>query len=262
MPNPQIEENDELDIDEGLEPASPSFKSVNSLSLGDAQELVAALSAIALKFGNNQKGVIATLNTLLKRSEVLDKEQQDIIAPLLGELKALLTVSQDELKNFNEKAQSELQQRIEIAVKKVDLSPLNLKLLETINKLQIVAQETDERVKNIQTLSFLQTTKWLLAGGLISASFMFGFYQHQTSNFEEKLTDEYNKKWDGLESRFKYLKTQKQNEWNVIQMDDNGKKYLQFLVRDNNQQVQCGWVDSKKSGMGFAVSYFNIPIFK
>ena len=87
-------------VDEELAQASSPPKSVNSLSLQDAQELVASLSAIALKLGNSEKGVIATLNTILKRTEVLDQEQKNEILPLLGDLKALLKTSQDELKSF------------------------------------------------------------------------------------------------------------------------------------------------------------------
>ncbi len=75
MPDSQFQE-EELDVDEELAQSSPSPKSVNSLSLQDAQELVASLSAIALKLGNSEKGVIATLNTILKRTEVLDQEQK------------------------------------------------------------------------------------------------------------------------------------------------------------------------------------------
>lgn len=263
--------DNEQEIEEELEQQpSSSPKSVNSLSLGDAQELVAALSAIALKFGNNEKGVIATLNTLLKRSEVLDKEQQDIIAPLLGELKALLLTSQDELKNFNQQAQKSLESQIKEVIGRVDFSPIqkkveaaNTQILESTNALKIKVEEIETIANRTKRLGFFASLKFVVLGFGAAAGFLFALYQYNTSQFEAKLKSEYDAKWSSLDSKFQVLNTQKPNEWNILKMkDDAGREYLQFIVRDNNKQVQCGYADSKKSSMGFNVSYFNIPIFK
>lgn len=184
MPDSQFQE-EELDVDEELAQSSPSPKSVNSLSLQDAQELVASLSAIALKLGNNDKGVIATLNQLLKQAEVLDKEQREQIVPLLGNLKALLQTSQDELKQFNAQAQKGLETQIKEVIGKVDFEPLNAKV-KSVNddvarsvgginmSIQNLESMISARIAQIETtadrikkMGFLTSTMYLVAGMIL-----------------------------------------------------------------------------------------------
>lgn len=279
MPDSQFQE-EEMNVDEELAQSSPSPKSVNSLSLQDAQELVASLSAIALKLGNNDKGVIATLNQLLKQAEVLDKEQREQIVPLLGNLKALLQTSQDELKQFNAQAQKGLETQIKEVIGKVDFEPLNAKV-KSVNddvarsvgginmSIQNLESTISARIAHIETtadrikkMGFWASTKYLIAGMIVAISVGYGYSEIRTSNFEQNLQAQYDAKWNALESRFQLFKTQKSEQWNAVKMNDNGREYMQLVFRDGSKQVQCGWADTKQSGVGFAVSYINIPIYK
>ena len=266
VPMPEIKQEPEY-------PGSPiatSPKSVNSLSLADAQELVAALSAIALKFGNNDKGVIATLNTLLKRSEVLDKEQRDIIAPLLGELKALLLSSQDELKNFNQNAQKNLETQIREVICNIDLSPIqkrvadaNAQIIESTNLLQTKAEAIEALAHKVKKLSFFSTLKWLVAGGVVGTVLMFGFFEYREQVVTQKLQAEFDAKIQKLEARTSVFKQLKNDDWNALIVDNQGQKNLQIVVRDTSSQANCGrGFATDANGKKYQVSYFNIPIFK
>lgn len=240
------------------------------LMLSDFDQVTKLFRAGLQALGNNETGAIATLNQLLKKAEVLDHETQNQIVPLLGNLKALLETSQEELKQFNAQAQKGLEVQIRDVIANVDFSPIEKKvteanktILESSNALLLKAGEIEKIANRTQTLGFYASTKYLLVGLLGGACVLYGFFSFREHNFEQKLKAEYDAKWASLDSKFQVLNTQKPGEWNILKMkDDNGREYLQFIVRDNNKQVQCGYVDSKKSGMGFNVSYFNIPIFK
>lgn len=266
VPMPEIKQEPEY-------PGSPiatSPKSVNSLSLADVQELVAALSAIALKFGNNEKGVIATLNTLLKRSEVLNKEQQEQIVPILGELKVLLTTSQDELKNFNQNAQKNLETQIKEVIGKVDFSPIqskveaaNAQILESTNALQTKAEAIEKLANRVKKLSFFQTLKWLLAGGVVGTVLMYGFFSYRQELESQKLQADFDAKLHSLEARTSVFTKLKNDDWNALIVDNQGVKNLQIVVRDTTSQANCGrGFVTDPNGKKYQVSYFNIPIFK
>lgn len=266
VPMPEIKQEPEY-------PGSPiatSPKSVNSLSLADAQELIAALSAIALKFGNNDKGVIATLNTLLKRSEVLDKEQKEQIVPLLGELKALLATSQEELKNFNSQAQKNLETQIKEVIGNVDFSPIqskveaaNVQILESTNALQTKAKEIEELANRVKKLSFFQTLKWLIAGGVVGTVLMYGFFEYREQVVTQKLQAEFDAKIQKLEARTSVFNQLKNDDWNALIVDNQNVKNLQIVVRDTTSQANCGrGFATDPNNKKYQVSYFNIPIFK
>lgn len=266
VPMPEIKQEPEY-------PGSPiatSPKSVNSLSLADAQELIAALSAIALKFGNNDKGVIATLNTLLKRSEVLDKEQKEQIVPLLGELKALLATSQEELKNFNSQAQKNLETQIKEVIGNVDFSPIqskveaaNVQILESTNALQTKAKEIEELANRVKKFSFFQTLKWLIAGGVVGTVLMYGFFSYREAGIAQKLKAEFDAKIQSIEARTSVFSKLKSDDWNALIVDNQGVKNLQIVVRDTTSQANCGRVfNTDPNGKKYQVSFFNIPIYK
>lgn len=240
------------------------------LMLSDFDQVTKLFRAGLQALGNNETGAIATLNQLLKKAEVLDQETREKILPTLGELKALLAASQEELKQFNAQAQKGLEVQIKEVIANVDFSPIqkkveaaNTQILESTNALKLKAEEIESIANRTKTLGFFASTKYLLVGLLGGACVLYGFFSYREHNFEQKLKADYDAKWSSLDSKFQVLNTQKPGEWNILKMkEDNGREYLQFIVRDNNKQVQCGYVDSKKSGMGFNVSYFNIPIFK
>lgn len=266
VPMPEIKQEPEYPDS----PIATSPKSVNSLSLADAQELIAALSAIALKFGNNDKGVIATLNTLLKRSEVLDKEQKEQIVPLLGELKALLATSQEELKNFNSQAQKNLETQIKEVIGNVDFSPIqskveaaNVQILESTNALQTKAKEIEALASRVKKISFFSTLKWLLAGGVVGTVLMYGFFEYREQVVTQKLQAEFDAKIQTLEARTSVFNKLKTDDWNALIVNNNGQKNLQIVVRDTTSQANCGrGFDTDQNGKKYQVSFFNIPIFK
>lgn len=240
------------------------------LMLSDFDRVTKLFRAALQALGSENSGAIATLNQLIKKSEILDQETREKILPMLGELKALLASSQEELKQFNTQAQAGLEAQIRDVIAKVDFSPIqkkveaaNTKIIESSNALLLKAGEIESIANRTKTLGFFASTKYLLVGLIGGACVLYGFFSYREHNFEQKLKADYDAKWSSLDSKFQVLNTQKPGEWNILKMkDDNGREYLQFIVRDNNKQVQCGYVDSKKSGMGFNVSYFNIPIFK
>ncbi len=270
MPSSQFEE-EELDIDEELAQPSLSPKSVNSLSLGDAQELVAALTAISLKFGNNDKGVIATMNELLKRSDVLNHEQRDVIAPLLGELKALLLTSQDELKNFNQNAQKSLESQIKETIAKVDFSPIekkvaaaNNQILESTNALKTKVEEIETIAARTKRLGFFASTKYLLVGLLGGAGFLYGFFTYREHGIEQKLKAEYDAKIAAMDTRTVVWKNLKDDQWGASIVEINGLKHIQLVVRDNSQQINLGrsYTTPDDKGKKYPVTFVNILIFK
>lgn len=281
MPNSQFaddyEEDDvpiipEPEIKQELEySGSPiAQKSVNSLSLADAQELVASLSAIALKFGNNDKGVIATMNELLRRSDVLNHEQRDIIAPLLGDLKALLISSQNDLENFNQNAQKNLETQIREVIGNVDFSPIqkrvaeaNAQILESTNALQTKAEAIQALANSVKKLSFFQTLKWLVAGGVVGTVLMYGFFEYREDQTAQKLKAEFDVKIHALETRMSVFSKLKNDDWNALIVDNQGVKNLQIVVRDTTSQANCGrGFATDANNKKYQVSFFNIPIFK
>lgn len=270
IPEPEPEIKQEQELDYSSSPIATSPKSVNSLSLADAQELVAALTAISLKFGNNDKGVIATMNELLKRSDVLNHEQRDIIAPLLGELKALLTTSQEEFKNFNKSTQQGLEGQIKDVISKIDFSPVeekvkvaNSKIIQSVNELSAKAEAIEALANRVKKLSFFQTLKWLLAGGVAGTVLMYGFFSYRQELESQKLQTEFDAKIQTLEARTSVFSKLKSDDWNALIVDNQGVKNLQLVVRDSTGQANCGrGFATDPNGKKYQVSYFNIPIFK
>lgn len=267
MPSSQFEE-EELDIDEELAQPSPSPKSVNSLSLGDAQELVAALTAISLKFGNNDKGVIATMNELLKRSDVLNHEQRDVIAPLLGELKGLLLSSQEELKQFNTQAQKGLEGQLKEVIAKVDFSPIeksvaaaNAQILESTNSLKTKVEDIEKIANRTKKMGFFASTKYLLVGLVGGAAILYGFFQYKQHSFEQQIIAQYDAKFQKLDTRFQALKLLPDAHWNIVELNENGNRRLQLIFRDKDKSVTSGWADNKSTGLNYPVTYINVPIY-
>lgn len=240
------------------------------LMLSDFDRTTKLFRAALTALGNDKNGAIATLNTLLKRSEILDQEAKNQIMPLIGELKALLLSSQEELKNFNREAQKSLEQQIRDVIGNIDFSPLdkkiaeaNEKILTSANELSSKADEIQNTAETVHRLSRFQTLKWLLAGCIVATVLMYGFFELQQRNYKEKLQAQYDEKWSALEERFKVLKTQNPEHWNILKMNDNGREYLQFVIRDTSSQASSGkGFTTDANGKKYQVSYFNIPIFK
>jgi len=269
MPKSQFDE--EQEIDEELAQASPSPKSTASLSLGDAQELVAALTAISLKFGNNEKGVIATMNELLKRSDVLNTEQRDVISPLLGELKGLLLASQTELKQFNDQAQKSLETQIKEVIAKVDFSPVKQKVDEANISIQttsnVMAQkiaEIEDIAKRTKRLGFFASLKFVVLGFGAGAGLLFAIYQYNTSQFEAKIKAQYDEKIQAMDTNTAVWKNLKDDQWGASIVEINGLKHIQLVVRDNSGQINLGrsYTPPNAQGKKFPVTFVNIPIFK
>ncbi len=227
----------------------------------------AALTAL----GNDNSGAIATLNTLLKRTQIFDKEQQEIIAPMLGELKALLLSSQDELKNFNKSAQESLQSQIKNVIGSVDLSPIkqkvevcNAQILESTNELSLKIEELQQTAAGVVRVSKAMQFKMLLVGVAISAAFLFGLYQYKTAEFEQTKNDEFNTKWQNIEDRLSSFKSLKSDAWGATIVTIDNQKYLQLVVVDNSGQVALGrsYSAPDQTGKKRPVSFINIPIYK
>lgn len=264
VPIPEIKQEQELDYPSS--PIATSPKSVNSLSLADAQELVAALTAISLKFGNNERGVIATMNDIIQRGDVLNHEQRNIIAPLLGELKVLLLSSQEELKSFNANAQQSLEGQLKDAISKIDFSPVevtvkaaNSQIIQSMNELSTKANEIEALANRVKKLSLFQTLKWLLAGGVVGTVLMYGFFEYREGQMEQKLKAQYDAKIQSLEARASVFSKLKSDDWNAL-VDGNN---LQIVVRDITSQANCGrGFTTDPNGKKYQVSFFNIPIYK
>ena len=198
----------------------------------------------------------------------------------MGDLKALLKTSQDELKSFNLEAQKGLVTQIKEIMANVDFNPLTtnvsnvnksitdgvgslnaaVRTIETTLKGRI--QAIEDNASRTNNLGFFSSVTLIAAGMVLSISMGYGFYQYEIIDYEQKLEVQNNEKWKALDARFRLLNTQKFGDWNILKMDDNGREYLQLVNKDARKKVQCGWASSKESDMGFPVSYINIPIYK
>ncbi len=239
------------------------------LMLSDFDKVTKLFRAGLQALGNENTGALATLNQLIKKAEILDQETREKILPMLGELKALLATSQEELKQFTTNAQKGLETQIQKVVNSVNFKPLENKVSEvnttvesTVNLLNFKIAELEKIANRTKKMGFWASTKYLIAGMIVAISVGYGYSEIRTSNFEQNLQAQYDAKWNALESRFQLFKTQKSEQWNAVKMNDNGREYMQLVFRDGSKQVQCGWADTKQSGMGYPVSYINIPIYK
>lgn len=271
-----IMEGQEDDDEDFVEVASNTNKTTAQdeaeqfLMLSDFDRTTKLFRAALTALGNDKIGAIATLNTLLKRSEVLDKEQKEQIVPLLGELKALLATSQEELKNFNSQAQKNLETQIKEVIGNVDFSPIqkkvaeaNAQILESTNALQTKAEAIEALANKVKKLSFFQSLKWLVAGGVVGTVLMYGFFEYREQVVTQKLQAEFDAKIQTLEARTSVFSKLKSDDWNALILDNQGVKQLQLVVRDSTGQANSGrGFATDPNGKKYQVSYFNIPIFK
>lgn len=263
VPMPDIKQEPEY-------PGSPiAQKSVNSLSLQDAQELVAALTAISLKLGDSNKGTVFQINSLIARANVLDQEQREKIIPLMGELKALLLTSQEELKQCNKATQDNFQYQIKEVMSKVDFLPLkdkvdqfNSTIVVSVNELKTKIDELETIAARTKKIGFFSSVKFMVAGFALGTGLLFGMYQYKTFYFEQAKNDEFNAKWEKVEERFAVFKKLKDDQWNAVIIDNGGVKNIQIVVRDTTSQANSGRGFATDKNGKYQVSYFNIPIFK
>lgn len=268
MPSSQFAE--EQKVDKELAQASPPPKSTASLSLGDAQELVAALTAISLKFGNNEKGVIATMNELLTRSDVLNHEQRDIIVPLLGDLKTLLKTSQEELQNFNTNAQKSLETQIKEVISKVDLSPLharvdkaNAVLVNSAAEFETKAEEIKKIAAQTKTLGFWSSFKFMLTGVATAAGILYGFFSYREAQIEAKLKAKYDEQLHTKLEKFQPFTRLNQEHYGISVVQRNNLDHIQLFFRDTSGTIQSGRsFATAEDGKKFQVTFIEIPIYK
>lgn len=275
MPIMGGQDDDEEDF---VEAASNTNKTIGQdqeaeqfLMLSDFDRTTKLFRAALTALGNDNSGAIATLNTLLKRSEVLDKEQQEIISPMLGELKALLLSSQEELKNFNKSAQQSLEGQIKDVISKVDFSPVeekvkaaNAQILESVNELSIKAQAIQDLALKTQKLGFFASTKYLLVGLLGGAGILYGFFSYREAGIEQRLQADFAAKIKSLEARAAVWKNLKDDQWGASVVDIGGIKHIQLVVRDNSNQINLGrsFTTPDDKGKKYPVTFVNIPIFQ
>lgn len=273
IPMPKIEDPDEDDkdfVEAARNANNTTAEAEQFLMLSDFDRTTKLFRAALTALGNDNSGAIATLNTLLKRSEVLDKEQQEIISPMLGELKALLLSSQEELKNFNKSAQQSLEEQIKDVISKVDFSPVeekvkavNTQILESVNELSIKAQAIQELALKTKKLGFFASTKYLLVGLLGGAGILYGFFSYREAEIEQKLKAEFDAKIKSHEVRTSIFSQLKDDQWNASVVENAGVKNIQIVVRDTTSQANSGrGFATDSNGKKYQVSYFNIPIFK
>lgn len=241
------------------------------LMLSDFDQVTKLFRAGLQALGNNETGAIATLNQLLKKAEVLDQETREKILPMLGELSALLTTSQEELKQFNAQAQRGLEAQIREVIAKVDFSPIqkkveaaNTQIIESTNALKTKMEEIETIANRTKTLGFFASTKYLAFGFLGGMGILYGLYQHNTSQFEKKLKAEYDAKIQSLETRTAIWKNLKDDQWGATIVEINGLKHIQLVVRDNSGQINLGrsFTTPNDKGQKYPVTFVNIPIFK
>lgn len=275
MPIMGGQDDDEEDF---VEVASNTNKTIGQdqeaeqfLMLSDFDRTTKLFRAALTALGNDNSGAIATLNTLLKRSEVLDQVQKEQIGPLLGDLKSLLLSSNDELKNWNQQAQKSLQMQIKEVVDNIDFSPMqkrveeaNAQILESANELSIKAQAIQELALKTQKLGFFASTKYLLVGLLGGAGILYGFFSYREVGIEQKLKAEFDAKTKAMETRAAVWKNLKDDQWGASVVDISGIKHIQLVIRDNSNQINLGrsFTTPDKDGKKYAVTFINIPIFK
>ena len=276
IPMPTMEGQDDDEEEDSVEAARNTNNTTDQeaeqfLMLSDFDRTTKLFRAALTALGNNNGGAIATLNTLLKRSEVLDKEQKEVIVPLFGELKSLLTTSQEELKSFNKSAQQSLEAQIKDVIAKVDFSPIeekvkaaNIQILESTNALKTKADEIEVLANRVKKLSFFQTLKWLVAGAVCTTVLMYGFFSYREAQTEQKFQAEYDAKIQAMETRAAVWKNLKDDQWGASIVDISGIKHIQLVVRDNSNQINLGrsFTTPDDKGKKFPVTFVNIPIFK
>lgn len=241
------------------------------LMLSDFDRVTKLFRAALQALGNENTGAIVMLKGLLSRAESLDEQTKKDIVPILGDLKALLVTSQDELKNFNKSAQEALETQIKDIINKVDFSPIqkkvevtNTKILESTNAFTTKMEEIEAIANRTKRLGFFASLKFVVLGFGAAAGFLFALYQYNTSQFEEKIKVEFDAKIQAMETRTAVWKNLKEDQWGASIVEINGLKHIQLVVRDNSSQINLGrsFTTPDAKGQKHPVTFVNIPIFK
>lgn len=240
------------------------------LMLSDFDRVTKLFRAALQALGSENTGAIAQLNTMIERTNVLDKEQREEILPLLGDLKALLKSSQDELKAFDKNAKSGLEERLKEVVAAVNLAPLHERIAKANAVIENSASTLETKAKAIEdiaaktkTIGFFSSFKFMLTGVAIATALTYTFFSYSFDKKEEALKAKYDEQLQTKLEKFQPFSRLNQEHYGISVVQRNNLDHIQLFFRDTSGTIQTGKsFATDEQGKKFQVTFIEVPIYK